>query len=252
VEFCEDKGLPWRVIGKGTNLLVLDGGVDEVIINLSSSFQEVEVKEELKVWAGAGLWLARLVKYCQLEGIAGLEFMAGIPGTLGGALVMNAGADKREIADVVRRVSFYRPKEGVGELKRKHLNFSYRGLKKPEGTIFLGAEFSLSHDDPVEIRERIMVSLKRRRTTQPLSQPSPGSIFKNPPGKFAGQLIENAGLKGERIGDAQVSEKHANFIVNRGRARARDVIALIERIKDEVKKQSGVELKEEVEIIGRD
>ena len=252
VDYCEEKGLPWRVIGKGTNLLVRDGGIDEVIINLSQTFHNVETTNDSTVRVGVGMRLARLVKFCQVSGLAGVEFAAGIPGTVGGAIVMNAGADGREIANVIHKVSIYRPGLGITDIERKNLKFSYRDLEKPEGAIFLEAQFTLSQGDPVNIREEIVESLKKRRNSQPLSLPSAGSIFKNPPGDYAGRLIEKADLKSKRIGDAQVSEKHANFIVNRGRARARDVIELIELVRAEVKKRSGVELELEVEIIGRD
>jgi UDP-N-acetylmuramate dehydrogenase len=252
VEFCQNKGIPWRVIGKGTNLLVKDGGIEEIIINMSNTFQQVELIDDLAIRAGAGLRLARLVKFCQVSGLEGMEFAAGIPGTVGGAIVMNAGADGKEIADVISKASIYKYKEGISGIERKNMKFSYRHMEKPDSAIFLEAEFSLKKGDPIEIRERIVEGLRKRRNSQPLSMPSAGSIFKNPPDDYAGRLIDKAGLKSMRIGDAQVSETHANFIVNRGRARARDVIELIESIRKEIKKQSGVKLELEVEIIGRD
>ncbi len=252
VEFCDNKGLPWRVIGKGTNLLVRDGGIEEVIINMSSALQDIEIVDETTVRAGAGLRLAKLVKFCQITGRSGMEWAAGIPGTVGGAIVMNAGADQSDVSKVIRKASLYRPNEGHSELERQSMKFSYRSLERQKSTVFLEAEFSLAQGDPDEIRETIVESLKVRRARQPLSLPSAGSVFKNPPGDFAGRLIELAGLKAARIGDAQISEMHANFIVNRGRARARDVLALIDMVRVEVSRRSGVQLELELEVIGRD
>lgn len=252
VDFCVSKGLPWRVIGKGTNLLVRDGGLEEVVINMSNSLEHVEVVDDSTVKAGAGLRLARLVKYCQVAGLEGMEWAAGIPGTIGGAVVMNAGAEGSDISKVLSSALMFRPGEGQSRLERKTMDFSYRHLERPDSTIFLEAEFSLKPGAAEEIRETIVESLKRRRLKQPLSMPSAGSIFKNPPGDFAGRLIEEAGLKAARVGDAQVSEIHANFIVNRGRARARDAIELIDLVRNEVKKRTGIELELEVEVIGRD
>jgi len=243
---------PWRVIGAGTNLLVRDGGVEEILINLSRTFHQIQISRDGEVMAEAGLRLARLVKTCQVQGFTGLEFAAGIPGTVGGALAMNAGAMGSDMAAVVKRVRGLLPGSGSFQWQNKQLKFSYRSLERPAEVVFTSVHFQLQADDPKEIRARIIQGLWERRGRQPLHYPSAGSVFKNPPGRFAGQLIEEAGLKGERIGDAQISEKHANFIVNRGRARSRDVLALIERTRKAVEERTGIKLELEIEVIGKD
>lgn len=250
IRYCEERDIPWRVIGLGTNILVRDEGIKEVVVNLRESFQELELIDETKVKAGAGVKLAKVVKFAGLNSLSGLEFAAGIPGTVGGAIVMNAGAEGKAIQDVVQRVEFYRYPEGSWYESIKDLKFFYRGLERKPKSVVLSAEFKLKEGKEREIRKRILEGLKHRRKTQPLRYPCAGSIFKNPEGNFAGRLIEKVGLKGTRIGDAQISEKHANFIVNRGRAKAKDVLALIDLARGRVKEESGIELELEIEVIG--
>ena len=244
--------IPWRVLGAGTNLLVRDGGVEEILLNLSRSFHQVQVSQDGEVMAEAGLRLARLVKTCQGQGFTGLEFAAGIPGTVGGAVAMNAGAMGSDLAAVVKKVRGFLPGSGGFEWQKKQLKWSYRSLERPAEAVFTSVHFQLQAADPKDIRARILQGLRERRARQPLHFPSAGSVFKNPRGRFAGQLLEEAGMKGQRVGDAQISEKHANFIVNRGRARSRDVLALIERACKAVAERTGIELELEIEVIGKD
>ncbi len=249
VESCEKAGLPWRVLGKGSNVLVKDGGLEEVVINLQEGFNWIEA-QDTTVRVGAGVKLNQLVKFCQEMGLAGLEFCAGIPGTVGGAIRMNAGAEGSEISERIVRVEFYRYPEGRYLKPKKELNFTYRSLELKAGEIIIGAEFELENDSPKAIRERIVQYLKKRRRTQPVAFASAGSIFKNPKGDYAGRIIEELGLKGLRIGDAQISDLHANFIINRGRAKAKEVMELINIIRERAKKEKGIELELEIEILG--
>jgi len=251
IEYCESRGLPWMILGRGSNLLVLDQGLDELVINLQDGFKEVSFDENGIVRAQAGVRLAHLVKQCQDEGLSGLEFCAGIPGTVGGAIKMNAGAQGSEIGEWLKSVEFYRYPEGNYHRKRDELKFEYRQVSLKKDEIVLGGEFALKQEDPRRIRAVILEYLKKRRQTQTVSYPSAGSIFKNPPGDYAGRIIEELGLKGYRIGDAQVSDIHANFIVNRGRAKARDVLELIKLIQQKARREKGIELELEIEVVGK-
>jgi len=260
VDLARSMGLTWRVLGEGSNLLVGDGGINEVIVNLGRAFLEIETEgveqldegAEARVTLGAGVKLIKAVKELQVAGLAGMEWAAGIPGSVGGSVVMNAGSMGVDISGAVEWVRWYRPGEGVEEKGKDELSFSYRRLARPEGAVVLASGLKLNRDDPRAVRERIVKGLKRRRQNQPLSYPSAGSVFKNPPGDYSGRLIEEAGLKGKRIGDAQISEKHANFIVNRGRARSRDVRMLIDLAREEVARANQVELELEIEMIGEE
>jgi UDP-N-acetylmuramate dehydrogenase len=248
--------LPWRILGAGTNLLVGDGGVEEALINLAEACATLETRSEAgavtEVALGAGVRLAAAVKFCQGRGLAGLEWAAGIPGTVGGAVAMNAGSLGSSMAESLMWVEWLLPDGGLRRAEREELDFSYRRLQRPEGAVVVGCGVRVSPDDPKAIRERIVKGLKWRRQRQPLSFPSAGSVFKNPPGDFAGRLIEQAGLKGERRGDAQISEVHANFIVNRGRALSREVKALIELSRERVRRGAGLELELEIELVGKE
>lgn len=249
---CQAQETPWRVIGAGTNLLVRDGGVEEVLITLSRTFHQIQISQDGEIMAEAGLRLARLVKTCQVQGFTGLEFACGIPGTVGGGVAMNAGAMGSDLAGVVKKVRGFSPQGGIFQWQNKQLKFGYRSLERPAGVVFTSVHFQLQAADPKAIQARIMHGLRERRGRQPLHFPSAGSVFKNPRGRFAGQLIEEAGMKGQRIGDAQIADKHANFIVNRGRARAREVLALIERAQKAVEDKTGIKLELEIEVIGKD
>jgi len=183
------------------------------------------------------------------RGFSGLEFFVGIPGTLGGAVVMNAGWRGDSISKIVKKVTAFHPEEGVREFSNEECRFTYRGSRFRGGEdIILEAEFELEECEASVARGRIKSILAERKKKFPLQYPSAGSVFKNPPGDYAGRLIEAAGLKGKRVGDAEISEKHANFIINRGKARAKDVLDLIDLARSAVKEKFGVDLELEIEI----
>lgn len=242
---------PYFVLGRGTNLLVQDDGIRAAAISLESGFSQIErfgVSGRIK--AGAGLRLNRLLRFCLQEALSGLEFIAGIPGSVGGALRMNAGTHAGEMADVCEAVHLLQPDGSQSRLSRSKLRFSYRRLELPQGGVLLEAEFLLTPSSRDHIRERIRALLKVRKKKQPWQFPSAGSVFKNPPGDFAGRLIEAAGLKGVRVGGAQISPKHANFILNTGQAKASDIMALIQLAQEKVRRKFGVQLELEIELIG--
>lgn len=250
VGFCHSNGLPLFVLGGGFNTLVRDGGMRGVVARLAG-LREVSLDANGCVRAEAGASHAQLTRFAAEHGRAGLEFGVGIPGTIGGWVAMNAGTREREVKDVIASVELFDPGEGlVRELARAELRFAYRKAELPPGSVVLAARFSTTPDDSDAIRERQKKGLAQRRATQPVDQPSCGSVFVNPPGDFAGRLIEAAGLKGAREGGAAISELHANFIVNTGGARAGDVLRLIERAREAVRAQFGIALETEVKIVG--
>ena len=244
------RGIPCLVVGKGSNLLVSDRGVRALVIQ-TGRLQELRLDGAV-LTAGAGVSMARCASFACESGLSGLEFAHGIPGTLGGAVFMNAGAYGGEMAQVVRSVRIYRQGRIV-TLENREMAFSYRhsALKDGEGTV-LSAELALTPGDPAEILERIRDLDARRREKQPLEYPSAGSFFKRPEGNFAGALIERAGLKGCTVGGAQVSEKHAGFIINTGNATCGDVLALMDRVRDRVLETSGIRLEPEVLFVGEE
>lgn len=253
VHFFRDGGHPFLVVGNWTNLLVRDGGYRGAIIVMKDLCRMVwgqEDQDGVMVDVQAGVSLADLVRLTAERALAGMAFCAGIPGSVGGAVMMNAGAYGQEIKDVLYKASLMDDRAVVTERLRKDLSFEYRRLNVPEGTIVLGAVFRLERGDPQSIRQRINEILGRRRQKHPLNYPSAGSIFKNPAGHPAGLLIEAAGLKGKAVGGARISEKHGNFIVNTGGATASDILALIEQVQQEVFKQTGIVLETEVRIVG--
>lgn len=248
---ARDAGVPAWVIGNGSNLLVRDGGLRGLVIALGEGMAAIaRVEETVTAWAGASL--ARVAAYAQASGLSGLEFASGIPGTLGGGCAMNAGAYGGQLSDVLvdARVLL---DGGERTLTRDELQMGYRtSLPLREGGVVLSARFALTPDDPEAIAARMRELNARRREKQPLNYPSAGSTFKRPEGYFAGALIEQAGLKGRRVGGAQVSEKHAGFIVNTGDATAADILALIGTVQREVEARFGVRLETEVRILGED
>jgi UDP-N-acetylmuramate dehydrogenase len=249
ISLCREEGMQYLPLGNGTNLLATDRGVREPLINLSRGLKDIR-KQGTKVMAGAGLGLPQLLLFCASNGLSGLEPLAGIPGTVGGGIRMNAGSWGMEVGD---RISSLMLMDRAGEirwLKRDEVTFDYRGIDLPPEKIILQGEFSLHKGEESEITGKMKDFMLRRKEKQPLFQPSAGSIFKNPPDTPAGKLIEEAGLKGLRRGDAMVSPLHANFIVNVGTARARDVIGLITQIRDRVYQEKGIRLELEVQIIG--
>ncbi len=248
VRFASAAGFPWRVLGNGSNLLVRDAGVRGLVFRLRRALGAIEARQP-RIRAGAGASLPAVANLAASEGLSGLEFAAGIPGTVGGALVMNAGWHEHEIGKVVVEVEFLGPDGTVATFPRGACSFGYRtsAFRGVEG-IVLGAWLELSPDDPARIRERLSTYASVRRESQPTEFPSCGSVFLKPEGDFAGRLIEQAGLKGRRMGDLEVSPKHANFIVNRGRGTSADALALVERIEEEVFRRFGVRLVREFEI----
>ncbi len=242
--------LPRLPLGRGTNLLVADEGFDGVVIAFFPGLRGLEVRGR-QVVARAGTTLGLLCHAAADAGLSGLEFAAGIPGTLGGALIMNAGANGGCIADNLAWATVVAPDGEVFTLRREELEFSYRDSSlKGKGLYVLEAGFELAPASPADVHRRLYEQLTRRCQKQPLSQRSAGSVFKRPEGDYAGRLLEQAGLKGERIGDAQFSPKHANFIVNVGRATARDVVELIKLARARVYERWGVWLELEICVVG--
>ena len=243
------QGIPVCLIGNGSNLIVRDGGIRGLVIVLGEPFSEVRV-EGMQVWAQAGARLSAVAAAAQRAGLAGLEFASGIPGTLGGGCAMNAGAYGGELKDVLLWADVLLDGE-LRRLSRDEMEMGYRStMPLRRGAIVVSACFELRRDDPEAIQERMRDLANRRREKQPLNLPSAGSTFKRPEGHFAGALIEQCKLKGCRIGGAQVSEKHAGFIVNVGEATAADILNLIEHVQRVVQAQTGVHLETEVRVLG--
>jgi UDP-N-acetylmuramate dehydrogenase len=247
IGFLQQKGVDWTVFGNGTNVLIRDGGFRGAIISLKA-FAGLTVEGNC-VRAGAGVGMERvLVKAVDLE-LSGLEFAAGIPGTVGGAVITNAGGRSGEIGGVVRRVRVLDSRLNMRWISERELRFTHRSCCLSPGTVVVEVEIELKSGEAGDIGRRIAGIRNHRRDTQPLESPSAGCIFRNPEGKSAGELIESAGLAGTRIGDAEVSAKHANFIVNAGRAKASDVLVLMEMIEAEVLKRCGIELEREIKVL---
>jgi UDP-N-acetylmuramate dehydrogenase len=245
-----EAGVPWAALGAGSNLLVRDGGFRGAVLH-TGGLRRFAFAEDGKVEAEGGVPLMTLIRESAARGLAGLEALAGIPGTVGGGVVMNAGAGGKEMADVVCEVVLSGP-QGEETWERGRLHFAYRASNLPGDRVVAAATLQLRAADPARIEEDIRHSLQHRQSAQRVGAPNAGSVFKNPPGIQAWRLIDAAGLRGEAIGGAQVAEKHANFIVNRGGATARDILALIERIRERVLQHSGVELEPEVRVVGDD
>jgi UDP-N-acetylmuramate dehydrogenase len=241
-------GIPWMVIGGGYNLLVRDGGFRGAVISLKGLARLEQLDDGLVV-AEAGVTTGTLALFAAERGLAGIEFLIGIPGTVGGALSMNAGAHGGAILDSVESLETIRGGE-ITVLAQGKLVYGYRFLSLADGEIIISAMFRLSAGSIIEIEERIGAFLEHRRSFQRVGYPSAGSFFRNPEGKQAWSLIADAGLSGYRVGGAQVSEAHANFLVNRGGAKAADFIELGGIIKERVKEFAGITLEEEVRIVG--
>lgn len=251
LEFCLANNQPWLIIGSGSNLLVRDGGIRGVGVKLCGEFAEWEIKETM-VSAGAGVSLAKLAKEASERGLSGLEFACGIPGTVGGSVYMNAGAYNGEISQVVTGVQAVRAGQGTVWFEKADLNFAYRSSRFQRETkeVVTRVEFSLNREQSELTRARVNEYTCLRESKQPLEMPSAGSVFRRPKGYFVGPLIEEAGLKGFTIGGAQVSPKHAGFIVNTGGATAQDVLSLIAHIQKIIKDRNGVDLVPEIKVVG--
>lgn len=252
VSLLKDKNEPYTIIGNGSNLLVSDAGIDGVVIRIARRMNKAEVLGE-KISAESGILLSELSSVAAKAGLTGLEFASGIPGTLGGAIYMNAGAYGGEIGALIETVTYISEDGAIKTSGREELSFGYRKSSFSEnGGILLGCTLALSEGNEKEIRKKMQELAKKRAEKQPLSYPSAGSAFKRPEGYFAGALIEEAGLKGFRIGGAGISEKHAGFLVNYGGATAKDVRAVIRYVQETVQKKSGVFLEPEIRMIGRE
>jgi UDP-N-acetylmuramate dehydrogenase len=248
---CNDHGLPTRVLGAGFNVLVGEGGLPGVVIRLKK-LRAIERVAPDAITVEAGASHATLTRYCIDQGLSGLEFGAGIPGTLGGWLAMNAGIGVREMKDVVRSIEIMDDRgELLTSIPCAELDFQYRELVGlPAGAVLVGAELHVEPSDRDTVQAEVDRLLAHRQATQPIDIPSCGSVFRNPPNDYAGRLIEAAGLKGAREGFAEISTVHANFIVNHGGATTVDVLRLIERARAAVARQTGIELETEVQLIG--
>jgi UDP-N-acetylmuramate dehydrogenase len=252
---ARSEGLATFVLGGGTNLVVADRGIRGLTVKLGRAFSstrwsEGEAPASTRLVVGAGANFKRVVLESIERGLAGLEFAEGIPGTVGGGLLMNAGAFGGEISEVVEAISGVTREGEPVRLAREALAFAYRRLDLPRAFVVTSVEMRLVGGDGETIARRAAEARRRRTGRQPVGLPNAGSIFKNPPGDFAGRLIEVVGMKGERIGGAQVSPQHANFIVNLGQARAEEVRALMERVRDTVWQRRGVWLEPEVKLVG--
>lgn len=249
IQFARRKKIPFLILGRGTNLIVRDKGVRGWVINLTQGMKKISMDGEI-IEAEAGLPLQRLVQFSIQKRLTGLEPFAGIPGTIGGGLAMNAGAWGAELKDVLLSLTCMKEGGDIVERSRSRLQFSYRGLVLPPSWIILKGRFCLKKGRKEEILERVRSYTEMRKKRQPLDYPSAGSIFKNPQEGPAGKWIEEVGLKGFRVGQAMVSPRHANFIVNLGKAKAEEVIHLIEFIERKVYEERGISLEREVRVVG--
>lgn len=252
LHFCSEETINCRVIGRGTNILVKDEGFDGVVLVLAGEFNKVRIeahKDSILLAVGAGLSLSKLSSICMEEGYTGLEFAIGIPGSVGGAVIMNAGAWGGAIADVVLEIELQTATEAK-KIRKENLPFGYRTSNIPcqETFVISSATFALCRGDREIIRSKGRSYLDKRKQSQPAGHGNAGSFFKNPEGDSAGRLIEASGMKGVCVGDAEISTKHANFIINRGSASADDIVQLMKLVIDTVYRDSGIRLEPEVQI----
>ena len=245
-----DKDEPITWVGLGSNLLVRDGGIRGTVIATSGVLNGLSKVGDLTVRAEAGVACAKVARFCARQSLQGAEFLAGIPGTMGGALAMNAGAFGGETWNIVSAVETLSHDGNLQRRLPKDYSIAYRSVKGPQSEWFVAAELTLQRGDSETSLAKIKECLNKRGDTQPIQQPNAGSVFKNPPGDYSARLIEASGLKGFCIGGACVSDKHANFIVNTGKATAADIENLIKHVAETVKQQHGVELRREVRITG--
>jgi UDP-N-acetylmuramate dehydrogenase len=248
--FARSQQLPVFVLGGGSNTLVRDRGIRGMVI-LPERFQDLE-REGTEVTVGAAVRISRLLAFCSKQGLTGLEFLSGIPGTVGGAVWGNAGAWGGATADHLARVQLVTEEGNDLLLGCETIPFAYRFSGFPKGAVIVRATFALAPGDPTTIRQRISRWLVQRNASQPVEFRSAGSIFKNPPGDYAGRLVDAAGVKGTRIGGAMISEKHGNFFVNLGDARAADVLALVALARERVRATAGIDLELEIRVLGED
>ncbi len=250
IALCKKHEIPWHVIGNGSNLLVADEGIPGLVMEIGRECAQVAVLGNV-IKAQAGALLSVAAAKAAEHGLTGMEFASGIPGSVGGAVVMNAGAYGGEMKQIVTKATVLTGDGAEKELSLEELDFGYRHSSIPQmHGIVLDVEFTLLQGDPETIREQMAKLRRQRSEKQPLEYPSAGSTFKRPQGYFAGKLIQDAGLRGYRVGDAQISEKHCGFVINRGNATAAQIHQLIRDVQEKVKEQFGVELKTEVRFLG--
>src|SRR3990172_2726020 len=258
IHIARGERIPLFILGKGTNILVGDKGLPGIVVSLSSNLsgecfrqivQTKELNNRVYLYAGAGVALTRLLRFTIQNGLSGLEFTAGIPGSLGGAVIMNAGSYGREMKDVLDSVRIIDRNGSLADVPAKDISFKYRRTAI-HGTAVAGAVLRLNKGDPEKIKKTVEENISRKRMSQPLSKPSAGSIFRNPNGKRAWELIDSAGMRKAVSGGASVSPLHANFIINNGNATAGDVISLIKQIGRKIEKDTGTTLELEVKIVG--
>lgn len=251
VKICTENNIPYFVLGNGSNILVSDNGIDGAVIS-TEKIGNVKLCDDNTVYADAGAKLSKTANFAAKNALSGLETLSGIPGTVGGAVFMNAGAYGGEIKDIVHEV-YAIDKNGTEKVfSNAECMFGYRKSIFTDGEyIITGAKFALAQKDKEEILQSMHEYAEKRREKQPLTEPSAGSTFKRPEGYFAGKLIEDSGLKGFAVGGAAVSEKHCGFVVNKGNATCKDVVDLVNHIKKCVHEKFGVDLHEEIRIIGR-
>ncbi len=250
IKECRESDIDYMIIGNGSNLLASDDGYRGVVIRLDGDFRRISLVDETTIYCGAGATLAALCKFALNCGLSGLEFAWGIPGTVGGAVFMNAGAYGGEMKDVVYSVNHLTPEGDTGRIEKENLELGYRtSVYRRNKAIITGATIRLKKDNPGDIRARMDDYLGRRSSKQPLDFPSAGSVFKRPEGAYAGALIEQCGLKGHSHGGAQVSEKHAGFIINKQNATANDVKSLIREVQTKVYDETGYSLECELIIL---
>lgn len=250
--FLKERQIPWRAIGRGSNLLVSDKGIEGVVIKLGSGLDHLTINDST-ITVGGGHSLVSLSTLISKKGLSGLEFASGIPGSVGGAVYMNAGAHGSDISKILTKAHILFEDGSMEWITNEEMEFTYRTsvLQKKRPGIVLEAEFQLTKGDRTAIVSQMQKNKDYRKETQPWNFPCAGSIFRNPLPNYAGKLIEDAGLKGYQMGGAKISEMHGNFIVNAGNATAKDVLDLIQYIKDTILHLYGVKMETEVEIIGR-
>lgn len=249
--YCHERKIPCLILGNGSNVLISDQGYDGVVLVLGRDFSEISLLDEETILATAGASLMKVCRFAQQHGLSGLEFAYGIPATVGGAVYMNAGAYGGEMKDVLLYANHIQSDGTVGRFTGEELDLSYRhSVYSQGGYCVLSAAFRLKKGDREEIQQKMDDFLNRRREKQPLEYPSAGSTFKRPEGAYAAKLIEDCGLKGVKVGGAQVSEKHSGFLINADHATCEDVLALIRLVQQKVKEQTGFTLECEVRRIG--
>ena len=249
IEIINENKIQLTILGSGSNVLVSDNGIRGAVISLKNSLKQIEVDDNI-LYAECGTMLGKIVKHAVKNNLIGLENLNGVPGTLGGALIMNAGAWGGEISENLINVEVINSKSEIQKIQKKDLNFSYRQSSFNKDDILLSAKFNLKKADKDIIKENFIEAQSGRKKSQPLNKRSAGSLFKNPKNNSAGKLLDEAGLKGFSIGDAKISEKHANFFINDGDATSKDMLMLIKKAHKEVKDKFNVNLSLEVKLMG--